>query len=280
MARVRVITDSACDLKPALASEHDITIVPLSIRFGSEEFIDGETLDTAEFWRRCAASAVLPETAAPSPGAFQKAFLQAAEDGYDGVVCLNLSAELSGTHQSARTAADAVSGTIPVSVVDTRSVTMGQGLIALAAAETASSGASVEDVVAQVEHLIPRTKVYGAVDKLDHLEKGGRIGGARALLGSLLSIKPVIMVADGVVEEESKQRTRTRSLRYLADKVRAAGPISRLAICNGQATDIDEFVAMFQGIETEFPLVIVDLGPVVGTHTGPGTLGACLIKAG
>jgi len=96
----------------------------------------------------------------------------------------------------------------------------------------------------------------------------------------LLSIKPVIMVADGVVEEESKQRTRTRSLRYLADKVRAAGPISRLAICNGQATDIDEFVAMFQGIETEFPLVIVDLGPVVGTHTGPGTVGACLIKAG
>jgi len=115
------------------------------------------------------------------------------------------------------------------------------------------------------------------VDTLEHLEKGGRIGGARALLGSLLSIKPVVTLVDGKVEEESKQRTRTRSLRYLADKAKQSPPISRLAVPNGAATDIDEFLAMIDGVHTEYPMLVTDLGPVVGTHTGPGTIGVCLV---
>jgi DegV family protein with EDD domain len=118
------------------------------------------------------------------------------------------------------------------------------------------------------------------VDTLEHLEKGGRIGGARALLGSLLSIKPVVTLVDGVVAEESKQRTRTRSLHYLADKARAAAPLSRLAVCNGAATDIAEFLEMIDGVQTDHPLVVVDLGPVVGTHTGPGTIGVCMVTPG
>lgn len=277
MARVRVVTDSACDLTPSLAADHDVTIVPLSIRFGEEEFVDGSTLSTDDFWARCAASRVLPETSAPSPGAFQQAFLAAADDGYDGVVCINISSGVSGTHQSARTAADAVSDRIPVRAIDTRSLTMGQGLMVLEAAARAAAGGTVDEVAAAVDVLIPRTKVYGLVDTLEHLEKGGRIGGARALLGSLLSIKPVVQVIDGVVGEESKQRTRSRSMRYLADKVRAGEPISRLAVCNGAAKDLDLFLAMLEGVESEYPMVVVDLGPVVGTHTGPGTIGLCLI---
>lgn len=279
MARVRVVTDSACDLTPALAGELGIAIVPLSIRFGSEEFVDGSTLSTDDFWARCAASPVLPETSAPSPGAFQEAFLAAADDGYDGVVCVNISGGVSATHQSAQTAATAVADRIDVRVIDTRSVTMGEGLIAIDAAERAAAGASLDEVAAAVVDLIPRTKVYGVVDTLQHLEKGGRIGGARALLGSLLSIKPVIQVSDGVVEEESKQRTRSRSLRYLADKVRASGPLSRLAVCNGAAPDLDVFLGLLDGIPVEHPLVVVDLGPVVGTHAGPGTIGACIVRS-
>jgi fatty acid kinase fatty acid binding subunit len=115
------------------------------------------------------------------------------------------------------------------------------------------------------------------VDTLEHLEKGGRIGGARALLGSLLSIKPVLAVVDGVVEEESKQRTRGRSLRYLADKVRSAPPIRRLAVVDGAAPDIDEFLGLLDGVKSEFPVVISELGPVVGTHSGPGTVGVCIL---
>jgi DegV family protein with EDD domain len=277
MARIRVVTDSACDLSADLAAEHEITVVPLSIRFGSEEFVDGSTLSTDDFWARCAASAVLPETAAPSPGAFQQAFDAAADNGYDGVLSISLSSAVSATYQAAVAAAKSVADRIPVRTVDSRSLTMGLGLMALDLADSARTGAGLDELVARAAQLVPRTKVFGVVDTLEHLEKGGRIGGARALLGSLLSIKPVVTLVDGEVAEESKQRTRARSLRYLADKAHDSPPISRLAVCNGAAPDVDEFVAMLDGVKTEHPLVVVDLGPVVGTHTGPGTIGACMV---
>ncbi len=279
MARIRVVTDSAGDLSADLAKERGVTIVPLSIRFGSEEFVDGSTLSTDEFWARCATSPVLPETSAPSAGAFQEAFLAAAGDGYDGVVCINLSSEVSATHQAAVTAAKAVSDRIPVRTIDSRSLTMGQGLMALDVADRAGSGATLDELAARVEELIPRTKVFGVLDTLEHLEKGGRVGGARALLGSLLSIKPVVTLVNGVVEEESKQRTRGRSLQYLVDKARNSPPISRLAVCNGAANDLDEFLAMLDEVKSEHPIEVVDLGPVVGTHTGPGTIGLCMVTA-
>ncbi|MGA7419556.1 MAG: DegV family protein [Acidimicrobiales bacterium] len=277
MARVRVVTDSAGDLTPALAEERGIFIVPLSIRFGSEEFVDGATLSSDEFWRRCKSSEILPETSAPSPGAFQEAFTRAAGDGYDGIVCINLSGALSATYQSAKAAADAVSDQVQVRVIDSRSVTMGQGLIALAAAESAAGGASLDEVEAVAQGRIERTLVFGAIDTLEHLEKGGRIGGARALLGSLLSIKPVVQVVDGVVEEESKQRTRSRQLKYLADKVHGMGGVERVAICNGAANDLEDLLRLLGEVDAKYPLEVVNLGPVVGTHTGPGTIGVCVV---
>lgn len=277
MARVRVVTDSAGDLTPALAEERGIFIVPLSIRFGSEEFVDGATLSSDEFWRRCKSSDILPETSAPSPGAFQEAFTRAAGDGYDGIVCINLSGALSATYQSAKAAADAVSDQVQVRVIDSRSVTMGQGLIALAAAESAAGGASLDEVEAVAQGRIERTLVFGAIDTLEHLEKGGRIGGARALLGSLLSIKPVVQVVDGVVEEESKQRTRSRQLKYLADKVHGMGGVERVAICNGAANDLEDLLRLLGEVDAKYPLEVVNLGPVVGTHTGPGTIGVCVV---
>src|SRR5664280_1398528 len=161
-----------------------------------------------------------------------------------------------------------------------RSMTMGLGLMDLDVAELAAAGATLDELAARVDALISRTFVFGLVDTLEHLEKGGRIGGARALLGSLLSIKPVVTLVDGVVAEESKQRTRGRSMRYLADKVRDSPPLSRLAVCNGAATDIDLFLEMIEEVHTEHPLVLTDLGPVVGTHTGPGTIGVCMVTAG
>lgn len=280
MARIRVVTDSACDLSGAVTSARGVSVVPLSIRFGSEEFVDGATLSTDEFWERCAKSDVLPETAAPSPGAFQAAFEEAAEAGYDGVFCLDLSGAVSATHQAAATAARAMADRIEVRAVDSRSLTVGLGLMVLDLADLAEGGADLDTLEARVEQLKARSSVFGVVDTLEHLEKGGRIGGARALLGSLLSIKPVVTLVDGAVEEESKQRTRTRSLRYLADKAVHSPPLSRIAVCNGAALDIDDFLDMIKEVESEHPLVVTDLGPVVGTHTGPGTIGLCLITAG
>jgi DegV family protein with EDD domain len=199
----------------------------------------------------------------------------ARDDGYDGVVCVTISAELSsGTHQSAQTAAQAL-GDFDVRVVDTRTVTIGQGLVALAVAEAAAGGAGTAEIAQLASEVASRTHVYGAIDTLEHLQRGGRIGAARAMLGSMLSIKPIVQVTDGIVAEESKQRTRSRCFEYLATKLRAAAPFERLAICNGAAPDLDKFLALLGGIETRHDLITVDLGPVVGTHTGPGTIGAC-----
>jgi len=277
MARIRVVTDSACDLSADVAAEHGVTVVPLTIRFGAEEFVDGRDLSTEEFWSRCKASDVLPETAAPSPGAFQEAFLAAADDGCDGVFCIDLSGALSATYQAAVAAAKAVADRIDVRVVDSRSVTMGLGLMVLDAAEQAVAGAGLDALEARATELVSHSSVYGAVDDLEHLTKGGRIGGARALLGSMLSIKPVVALVDGVVEEESKQRTRARSLQYLADKMRDSPPLSRVAIAHGAATDIDTFLTLIEDVPTDHPLVVGQLGPVIGTHTGPGTVGLCMI---
>ena len=279
MARIRVVTDSACDLSAGVAADHGITVVPLSIRFGSDEFVDGRDLTTEEFWARCKASDVLPETAAPSPGAFQEAFLAAAADGYDGVLSISISGGVSATFQAAAAAAKAVGDTIEVRAVDSRSMTLGLGLIALDLAELAATGADLDTLEARAAFLIPRTQVFGLVDTLEHLEKGGRIGGARALLGSLLSIKPVVTLVDGVVGEESKQRTRGRSLQYLAAKALESPTVSRIAIADGAATDIDEFLALLTDQKSEHPLFVSQLGPVVGTHTGPGTIGLCMITA-
>jgi len=277
MARIRVVTDSACDLSADTAAAHGIAVVPLSIRFGSEEFVDGRELTTDEFWARCKATDVLPETAAPSPGAFQEAFRAAAADGYDGVLSISISGGVSATFQAAAAAAKAVSDSIEVRTIDSRSMTLGLGLMALDLAELAETGAGLDALEARASQLVPRTEVFGVVDTLEHLEKGGRIGGARALLGSLLSIKPVVTVVDGVVGEESKQRTRGRSLQYLATKALEAPPLSRIAIADGAAVDIDDFLALLSGLKSEHPLFVNQLGPVVGTHTGPGTIGLCMI---
>jgi DegV family protein with EDD domain len=272
MARIHVVTDSGCDLPPEAVAEHDISIVPLTIRFGTEELSD---ITAKEFWSRCRQSSVLPETAAPAPGAFAAAFHAAAAAGADGVACINLSSRLSATIQSAQAAAKEVSD-IPIRVIDSLSVSLGQGLMVLAAARLAAEGKNLDEVAQSVEAIVPRMRVFGVFDTLENLKKGGRIGGAQALLGSMLSIKPVIQVVDGVVEQESKQRTRSRSLRYLADKVAAAaksGEITELGVMHGDASDIDSFVGMLSAAVPRDRMLISSVGPVIGTHAGPGVAG-------
>jgi DegV family protein with EDD domain len=273
---IRIVTDSSCDLPPALEAEHRILIVPLSIRFGGEEFVDRKDLTPKEFWARCASSPVLPETAAPSPGAFDEAFRAAAADGAEGVVCINLSSDLSATFQAAELAAKSVSADVPVRVVDSRTLTMGLGNLCLSAARVAEEGKGIDEVAAEVERRIPLTRTYAALDTLENLKKGGRIGGAQAMLGSMLSIKPIIDVTGGKVEQEAKQRTRSKSLRYLAEKVSAfaASPgIENLAVMHGDAPDVEEMLDLLAPAFPREKIVVGDLGAVIGAHGGPRTMG-------
>ena len=269
---VRIVTDSAADLTDEHAAKLGVRVVPLTIRFGSEEFVDRKDLTPAEFYARCAASPVLPETAAPSPGAFEVAFRSAFEDDdADAVVCINISSGLSATMASAQNAARALEGR-DIRVIDSRSITWGLGSQVVAAAEAAADGASADEIVALVEDMIGRTYVYGALDTLENLKKGGRVGGAQALIGSLLSIKPLISV-QGQVEEAGRARTRSKALKVLVDKVRDAGEVENLGAMHGSAPDIDEFVDMLSEVVPRDRIHVGDIGATIGVHGGPRVMG-------
>lgn len=273
MGFVRVVTDSASDLPAELAAQHNIDVVPLTIRFGEESFVDRVELTPADFWARSAAMATLPQTAAPGPGVFEAAFRQAGAAGAAGVVCVALSSSLSGTYDAALLAARAVAATIPVRVVDSRSASMGEGLMAVACAQAAAAGKDIDDVAGAATDLIPRTRVYASLDTLENLVKGGRVGRARGLVGSLLAFKPVVEVAAGEVTDVARPRTRTRSLRYLVDLVRDAAPVENLAVMHGDAPDVDTFVAMLAEVHPPHTILVDQVGAVIGTHGGPRVMG-------
>ncbi len=270
---VRIVTDSSCDLSQDEADQLAISVVPLSIRFGTEEFTDRVELSADEFYRRLSESDQLPETAAPSPGAFESAFRGAADAGADAVVCINLSSDLSATIQSALTAAKAFEGTLDVRVVDSRSITLGLGVQVIAAAEAARDGKSADEIVAMVEDMASRTRVIGALDTLENLKKGGRIGGAQHLLGNLLSIKPLIDVSTGRVEEAGKARTRKKALQWLANRVLEEPAVERLSVAHGGATDLDEFLDLISSRYPRDQIRIGVIGAVIGTHAGPRVMG-------
>ena len=273
---VRIVTDSACDLRGDEVAHYGIEVVPLSIRFGDREYVDREELSVTEFYRLLAASDTLPETAAPAPGKFDAAFRRQLDAGATGIVCIDLSAALSATMQSAQTAADNLRQEMPdviVHVVDSRSITAGLGSIVIDAAQMGVDGATAEEIVAAVEGISDRTQVYGTLDTLDNLKKGGRIGGAQALLGSMLSIKPILDLSSGEVEEAGKQRTRKKALGWLRDKLVEVGPVENLAVMHGDAPDIDDFLAMISDIVDLDSIRIEKIGPVIGTHGGPRVMG-------
>ena len=191
-------------------------------------------------------------------------------------MCINISGELSGTYRSAVLgAAECVDH---VSVIDSRNATMGQGLLVLEALATRDQATDLESFVEHLETVREKIFTFGTLNTLENLRRGGRIGAAQAFFGSLLSIKPIVEVRHGHVEGESKQRTRSRSLNYLADKVKDAGPLARLAVIHALADDLMDFVQLLDGVEVDEEIIISSMGPVIGAHTGVGTIGVAFQK--
>jgi len=276
MSGVHVVTDSACDLPPELLDAHHVTVVPLDVRLGDLPVDDVRALTAEQFWQRTASTSALAETSAPSPGAFRAAYLAAAEASADAVVCVTISSGLSATYQSAVAGAADISADVPVEVVDSRSVTLAEGFLVIEAAERAARGEALAPLVRALRARVPKLKVLGALDTLDTLRRGGRIGSSQAFFGSLLSIKPIVEMRDGVVEGESRQRTRSRALRYLVDAAAATGPLARLGVAHAAAADIEEFLASLAEARPRDHVLVAHLGPVIGAHTGPGTIGLCM----
>ena len=277
MSTVRIVTDSACDLSDDEILTQNVSVVALSIRFGDQEYVDRKDLSAQQFWSKVAASPVLPETSAPSPGSFEAAFRAAAADGATAVVCIVLSSKLSATFDSALLAAAAVADVIDVRVVDSLSITSGLGTMCLVGARLAASGEPVDVVEAAVRSLVGRTRVYGGLDTLDNLKKGGRIGGAQALIGSLLSIRPIIDISSGAVEQLGKQRTRAKVFAHLVSMLTAAiaqhGQVDNVAVMHGDASDIEDFLRLLAAVHPRDRIRVGQIGAVIGTHGGPGVMG-------
>jgi len=274
---VRVVSDSACDLPAETCAALGIEIVPLTIRFGSDEYVDRTELSTEDFWTKLQSSPVLPETAAPSVGAFEEAFRALHDAGADGIVCVNLSAHLSATMQSAQLAAKALDGLCPIEIIDSASASMGIGILAMHAARRAAEGADVATIAREVNERRERQTLYATLDTLEYLKKGGRIGGAQAMIGSMLSIKPIITVLNGAVEQAGKVRTRSKALNFILEKV-PAGRVESICVLHSGASDIEEFLAKLRPKVEGAEIVVGTVGPVVGVHVGPGAVGVTWIE--
>jgi DegV family protein with EDD domain len=269
---VRVVTDSACDLPQALADELGLLIVPLTVRFASEELLDRRDLTPTELWARWASFPERPETAAPAPAQFEAAYRALAGAGADGIVVVTVSSLLSGTLQSAQLAAARVAGAVTISVVDSRSITIGLGMVAAAAARLARGGASREEVTAAADEIAARTHVIAALDPAD--QRGRRLGhgGPRSGLAAAVGRQAVVEVRDGKLHEDQRRRTRQAALDHLVARVAGAGSLDALSVFHTEAADLDSFVSRIAPLAPGPPMV-TDTGAVLGALCGPGTLG-------
>jgi len=275
---VRIVTDSTADLPDFLVAELGITVVPLHIHFGEETYEDGVTISKDEFYKRLVTSPKLPKTSAPSSGAFTETYAQLAEET-DEIVSIHISSRLSATYQSATVARDTFPAETSISVVDSRFATIGLGLIVEQAARMARSGERAAIIVKEVEAAISRTHLFGVVDTLEYLHKGGRIGMASALLGSLLKVKPIIGVRDGIVHPIERVRGREKAFDRLVEMVSKFETISRLAVAHTTAEDeMERLVERLSGFFPPEKMMRSRCGATLGTYLGPDTLCIALLQ--
>jgi DegV family protein with EDD domain len=280
LSPVAIYTDSASDLDPAAAARDGIGIVPLLVNFGRESFKAGVELSTAAFWDRMVApDAPFPTTAASSPGEFKEAYETAFADGADSIVSVHVAGTLSGTIKSAQIARDMLPDR-EIHVVDSLGASMAQGILATMAVELAAMGRSAGEIAEVLEARAPDIRIYLALETLDYLKKGGRISGAQAAIGTLLSVKPIIRVKHGVVDTVDKVRTRAKARERLIELI-CERPIERLSILHTMSPDVESFrdavLERASGGLGPADVTINLVGASVGPHVGPGCVGAAIL---
>lgn len=273
--KVAIVTDSTAYIPEDILEDYGIQVIPLNVNWSGKSFLDNVDITPEEFYNRLQSERELPTTSQPSAGAFKALFTQLAEN-FDGVVAILISSDLSGTIASALAAKEMV-GEFPVEVVDSRLTTMALGFLVIKAAEAAKSGATIKEVAESARSLIGKIKVMFVVDTLEYLHKGGRIGGAKRLLGSLLAMKPLLELVDGKIEPLDSVRTKKKALQTMLSIFEndAAGKENiHLTIFHGVAErDADVVKETVLNSYSPKTLVMSKLSPVLGVHTGPGTVG-------
>ncbi len=271
---VRIVTDSTADIPSSLAEELNITVVPLTVFFGDEAYLDGIELDNAKFYQKLQSSKALPRTSQPSPAAFQEAYMRLIEDGADGILSIHLSSKLSGTYQSAHSASDSLpekTKKIPIEVVDSLSISAGMSYAIINAASEARQGLSLEEIKAHAIDRLARTRILAVLDTLEYVKRGGRIGSARALLGNMLSVKPIISLRDGEVVPIEQPRTRSRAFARVAQLVGEQGKLEQISIAESNEEVGLQLAGALKTV-SQGEIIRYKLGGVLGAHTGPGTV--------
>jgi DegV family protein with EDD domain len=278
VTRIAIVTDSGVNVPAEVQREYDIHIVPLKVTFGDQTYRDGADITTSQFYEMLQEASQLPTTSQPSAGDFVEVYSRVSEEA-DAIVSIHLSALLSGTVKSALTARQSVNH-VPVEVIDSRSASLGLGFVVMAAARAARESGSLADVLAAAQNLIPKISVLFVVDTLKYLHMGGRIGGASALLGSALKIKPLLQLTEGEVNPlervRSKCRATERMLEIMAQRLEAEEGDGLVHAAVAHADRADEALALREQVESRFEpaeFYLVELPPALGTHVGPGTLG-------
>jgi len=277
---VKIVTDSAADLPPELAKELDVAVVPVYLRFGEEVYRDRVDITEDEFYKRLLHDRVHPNTTQPTPQDFADVYQKLSKDA-DGIVSIHISAKLSGTYNSAMMAKKMIGKGCPIEIIDSQTVSIAIGLIVIQASKMAKSGMSLQQIADEVGKIIPNVHMLILFDTLKYLAKGGRIGKAKALLGSALSVKPLLTVRDGELVPSGQARTHSKGTDRLLDFVKNATEIQDLAILH--STTPDEAQALVKRTSSMFSkehTLLARLGPGLGVHGGPGVLAIALREKG
>lgn len=276
---VKILTDSSCDLSPARCEELDVEMLPITVNFGEESYRANLDITNAEFYEKLAAVSELPKTAQITPAYFEKIFRAYQENG-DEVVCLFISSRMSGTLQSATVAKD-ILGAENIHLFDTENVTFALGLLVEEAVKMRDRGLSAREIVKNVKELVPRVRLWALIDDLKYLKMGGRLSATSALFATILGICPIITLKDGLVEVVGKARGKKAAFKMIQNLVEKNEISSDYGVAVGHANvpeTRDDFLEYFEDVLKKRELYKLDIGSIVGTHTGPGAVGLAYIK--
>ena len=269
--KLAIVTDSVSDISPKIAKELNIKVVPLTVIFGTEQFLDGIELSNAEFFKKLETDPNHPSTSQPSPEAFVKTYEKLLKKGYE-ILSVHVSAKLSGTINSAEQAIKTID-TNKIKIIDTGSASMAQGLVAMSAARAAKNAKSLDELADIAENTSKKTTVFVAMDTMEFLKRGGRIGKARAMLGSILNIKPIITTNDGEIVPHSRARTIKKAISSMINDMGEKDQIIEVAVLHSTTPDLaKDVMTQINAQNLNNAGTITEIGPVVGTHAGPGCL--------
>ena len=276
---VRIVTDSTADLPPEFVERLHITVVPLIVLFGDEQLRDGIDINSEKFFRRLVREPQLPTTSQPSVGAFREAYEALRADGATEILSIHISGKLSRTVESARQAAVGLAD-VRIVHIDSGLASLALGLGVIAAAEQAEAGQQLDAIRAAVEAQFARTYIYFMVDTLEYLRRGGRIGRAQELIGSLLQFKPLLTIRDGEVVPIGRARTKQKAIEELLRRAGERRPITQaMAVHATTPEDLDYIVERLHGMAPDAPITVGRITPVVGVHAGPGMLAFAVVSS-